>query len=248
MAKKIEKGSLQDLQPDPDNPNSGTPEGRGVLETSLRDCAIGRGIVTDKNKRIIGGNKTKEALEEQDVDVVFVHSTGNTMVVTVRDDLDLGADPNTPEYQRARQLSIADNWAGFKGVRLSMGAIQRFVKQGVPVGRYIDSLDLSRLNARLQAPEGKGYEDDSSSSQTPTNNVEPNIKERGSGQGKQDSDDREPEPSEPKPRTQVLKIPLAITIPTDQQLAWEQTKERLGCVRDSAAFEKMWTQWLESNS
>ena len=49
---------LADLTPDPQNANRGTARGREALARSLRDYGAGRGVLIDRDGRIIAGNKT----------------------------------------------------------------------------------------------------------------------------------------------------------------------------------------------
>lgn len=97
--------SIKDLIPDDANPNGGTERGGFVLETSIRRLGAGRSILSDKNGKVIAGNKTLEKAIELGLEVEIVHTDGKKLVVVVRDDLDLDQD------SKARELSIADNRA-----------------------------------------------------------------------------------------------------------------------------------------
>ena len=107
---KTEVKKIDDLLPDPNNVNRHTQRGHGLVENSIRRRGVGRGILaagknTDKPV-IMAGNLTHEKARDAGIDeVVFVHTTGNQLVVTVRDDL----DPTSPE---AIALGIEDNEAG----------------------------------------------------------------------------------------------------------------------------------------
>lgn len=107
---------LSDLQPDNQNANKGTAKGQKAIVNSIQRSGAGRSIVVDKNNRIIGGNKTTEAIAEvydAEAEVIVIESEGEKLVVHRRNDLDLSdPDPNNP----ARQLAYADNmtsWASF---------------------------------------------------------------------------------------------------------------------------------------
>ena len=98
--------SLADLTPDPANLNKGTQRGLRALDVSVGKYGIGRGIVADKEGRIIGGNKTVERLADLGLTKIrAVHTTGDTLLVNVRDDLDLTSKTD----RRARGLAVADN-------------------------------------------------------------------------------------------------------------------------------------------
>lgn len=103
----VKRGKVTDLLPDAHNANRGTERGLALLENSLRKYGVGRGIVVDKNGRIIGGNKTVERLVDLGItDAILVQTDGNALVVTQRTDLDLDTDP------AARELAWADNRVG----------------------------------------------------------------------------------------------------------------------------------------
>lgn len=107
---KVETKSIDDILPDPNNANKHTQRGHQIVENSIRRRGVGRGILaagknTDKPV-IMAGNLTAEKARDAGIDeVVFVHTTGNQLVVTVRDDL----DPTSPE---AIALGIEDNESG----------------------------------------------------------------------------------------------------------------------------------------
>ena len=107
MKNKVEDKKISDLIPDNQNVNTHSQRGRGVVEHSVRRYGIGRGIVaagkgTD-TPQIIGGHLTTEIVGSLDMeDVIFVHTTGKQLVVTVRDDI----APNSVE---AIALGLIDN-------------------------------------------------------------------------------------------------------------------------------------------
>lgn len=104
---RVETKSIDDILPDPNNANKHTQRGHQIVENSIRRRGVGRGILaagknTDKPV-IMAGNLTAEKARDAGIDeVVIVHTTGNQLVVTVRDDL----DPTSPE---AIALGIEDN-------------------------------------------------------------------------------------------------------------------------------------------
>jgi len=104
---RVEDKKISDLIPDSQNVNVHTQRGRGIVEHSVRKYGIGRGIVaagkgTD-TPQIIGGNLTHEIIGSLDMDdVIFVHTNGEKLIVTVRDDI----APNSAE---AIALGIIDN-------------------------------------------------------------------------------------------------------------------------------------------
>lgn len=110
MTNKIETKSIEDLFPDPNNLNRHTQRGHGLVENSIRRRGVGRGILAaGKNTEhpiIMAGNLTHEkAITAGIKEVIYVHTTGEQLVVTVRDDLD-------PTSAEAIALGIEDNEAG----------------------------------------------------------------------------------------------------------------------------------------
>lgn len=98
--------SIKDLTPDTLNTNLGTERGLGLLEHSLRRYGVGRPIFTDREGRVIGGNKTLEqAIALGITEVQVVRTRGDVLVVHVREDLDLEDEHSSD----ARELAVADN-------------------------------------------------------------------------------------------------------------------------------------------
>lgn len=106
---RIELKTLDDLQPDPNNINKHTVRGHQVVENSLRKrgafrsvAAAGKGV---ERPVIYAGNLTAEKARDAGInDTIFVHTTGDKLVVVVRDDI----EPGSPE---AVALGIEDNEA-----------------------------------------------------------------------------------------------------------------------------------------
>ncbi len=107
---RVEVKTIEDLIPDPKNVNKHTVRGHQLVENSIRRRGVGRGILAagkgvDKPE-IVAGNLTHEKARDAGIDeVIFVHTTGNQLVVTVRDDLEPGSAP-------AVALGIEDNESG----------------------------------------------------------------------------------------------------------------------------------------
>ncbi len=119
----IKKGKITELKLDPRNANRGTERGNQALEESLQRYGAGRSVLADKNGVIIAGNKTVEKAGELGIeDVVLVPTRGDQLVVVVREDLDLSADPE------ARALAIADNRVGELDLSWDVPALVESVK------------------------------------------------------------------------------------------------------------------------
>lgn len=101
----IRFGTIDEIEPDPDNLNVGTSRGFSMIEESLERHGAGRSIVTDRNLRAIGGNKTRDAWESTGNEkILIVDSPGDYLVVVRRTDLDASEDP-----EPVTELAIYDN-------------------------------------------------------------------------------------------------------------------------------------------
>jgi hypothetical protein len=118
----VVEAKLTDFVPDDKNANLGTERGRYMLETSLERVGAGRGIVVDKNGKVIAGNKTQEVALAQGIeDAIVVETDGQQLVITKRTDLDLDdPDPNS----LARQYAYLDNRSSEVGLEWNPAQIQ----------------------------------------------------------------------------------------------------------------------------
>lgn len=97
------KAKIVDLIPDDKNANKHTPRGTAMLDHSIGTYGLGRGVLVDRNGKLIGGNATQQAAIDAGLeDAIIVETDGNQLVVTKRNDIDL----DTP---RGRELAIFDN-------------------------------------------------------------------------------------------------------------------------------------------
>jgi len=138
MAKKI-KG-IEDLQHDIRNANKGTQRGRGMVEASLREVGAGRSIVTDKDGRVIAGNKTLEAAADIGLKIKVVETTGQELVVVQRNDLDLSDDTGP-----ARKLAYYDNRAGETGLAWDAEVLLADLNNGVDLSGMFNADELDAL-------------------------------------------------------------------------------------------------------
>lgn len=143
---RMEVRKIADLVQDDHNANKGTERGAAMLDDSLETSKLGRGVVVDKNGKLIGGNKTTAAALAQGFeDAVIVHTTGDKLIVNMRDDLDLDdEDPNN----QARQMAYYDNRVG--QVDLEWNAAQLFAdkKAGLDLGKLFNEGELSLMLAK----------------------------------------------------------------------------------------------------
>lgn len=107
MTKKkatITEGNIADLIQDDRNLNRHNERGSAAIYDSIDRLGIGRGVLADKNGKLIGGNATVEqAIKAGKKKIVVVETDGDTLVVTKRTDLDLDTD------SKAREMAYLDN-------------------------------------------------------------------------------------------------------------------------------------------
>ena len=138
-APEVELTDLSALTPDDRNANKGTQRGTGMLEDSLRKYGAGRSILTDKNGRIIAGNKTAEGAASIGLDeAIVVRTDGNRLVVVQRTDLDLD-DP------KARELAIADNRTGEINLDWNADELQALIDDGVDLSGMFGLEEIAAL-------------------------------------------------------------------------------------------------------
>ena len=131
--------SLDDLQPDPLNANRGTDRGREALRRSLHTYGAGRSIVIDKRGRILGGHKTVEQAKHLGLPITVVPTTGETLVVVQRVDLDARTDP------RAQELALADNRVGELDLDWDPAILQQLQADGLDLGLFWTTEEFERL-------------------------------------------------------------------------------------------------------
>ena len=127
MAKKKTPETVADLIPDNKNFNLGNSYGEGLIEKSFSKFGAGRGILVDKNNRIIAGNKsTQKFVEAGNEKIIVVETTGDTLVVTKRTDIDL----DTPQ---GREMALADNMAASKNITIDAELVTAELTEAVAV-------------------------------------------------------------------------------------------------------------------
>lgn len=150
---------IADLIPDDRNGNDGSAYGQQLLETSIQENGLGRGILLDKNGRIIAGNKTHGKAGELGFEkVIVVQTTGNELVATQRMDLDLD-DP------KARALAWADNRVAQVDYVPNLSLLLEDIDNGVPIEQYFSQEELDRY--RELAKQADGQDDQGGQKRSP---------------------------------------------------------------------------------
>jgi DNA modification methylase len=107
---QVETVPIESLTPDPQNANKHTQKGMALVNNSIRRRGLFRGIAAagkgTESPVVYAGNLTLEqAVEAGITEAVIVHTTGNQLVVTVRDDV-------APGSAEAIALGLEDNESG----------------------------------------------------------------------------------------------------------------------------------------
>lgn len=145
--------SATDLAFDPRNANKGTDRGRDLLARSIKELGLGRGTVADKHGTMIAGNKTLQAaIDAGLIRTHVVKTSGDVLVVTQRDDLDL----SDPTDTRARELAYADNRVGQVDLEWDAAVVQADHEAGIALGSWFSDEELAAVMAAGVEPrEGK---------------------------------------------------------------------------------------------
>ncbi|MCK4958005.1 MAG: hypothetical protein KAT00_01360 [Planctomycetes bacterium] len=149
---KVEVVSIESLQPDPHNANVGTERGYYMLIDSIQERGAGRGILASREGVILAGNKTHQAAIDTGIrDILLVHTTGDQLVVTVRDDL----EADSPE---ARRLALEDNRIGQVSLEFDPAVLLEIGKEDDTIFEGLfrdDELEkiFSELIANIEFPE-----------------------------------------------------------------------------------------------
>ena len=143
--------TVEDLIPDAQNANRGTPRGRAMLDRSLRTYGAGRSILTDRDGRVVAGNKTMEQAVALRLPIRVVDTNGSELVVVRRTDLDLARDP------RARELALADNRTSELDLVWDPDILKQHLTDGIDLATFWSDGELERL---LQEGTHAGRTDD----------------------------------------------------------------------------------------
>ena len=146
VAKKI-KG-IEDLTMDARNANKGTQRGRGMVEVSLREVGAGRSIVTDKDGRVIAGNKTLDAAHDIGLSIRVVETNGTELVVVQRNDLDLSDDTGA-----ARRMAYLDIQASSVGLNWDAEVLLADLNNELSFDGIFNKDELDALLAGLTVPD-----------------------------------------------------------------------------------------------
>ena len=210
---EIRRIKISDLRFDDRNANQGTDLGKELLETSISKYGIGRGVLADKNLKLIAGNHAVKEMMEQGVEqVIVVPTDGKTLVVTQRVDID-------KDSKEGHGLALADNRVTQANLNFDMSVI-----------RELDAefdLDLSDLAININE-EGPYFPEDTYHTPDGGEQMETSYGERSSYN--YDNGKKEFEPNY---------FPLAITLTKAERLAFDNWKKEEGVRTDTEGFLSM---------
>lgn len=203
--------NIKELVLDSKNANKGTDDGKKLLHNSFQKFGAGRGVLVDKNNKLIAGNHAvQEAIDAGITKVIIVETEGNELVVTKRKDVDL-------DSKFGREMAIADNNTALKGIQFDNDVL-------VELQEEFD-IDLDELGVSIEIEsngpvfnEGDYDEDDAAEAMETS--------------GSNDKD-------EPKEYTPNI-FPLSISLTKAKKLEWEKYKKNMGWKNDQEAFEAIY--------
>lgn len=144
MAKEpiIYEANIEDFIDDPQNANRGTERGHYMIDKSVQETGLHRGVFADRNGVILGGNKTRQAAVDAGyTKAIVVETDGDTLVVTKRRDFDL-SDPDNP----ARLAAYADNRTGQVNLDFDFDVIADDIEAGLNLGDFWFDWELEGLD------------------------------------------------------------------------------------------------------
>lgn len=150
---RAKKAKLSDLIPDDRNANAGTVRGLAMLDDSLREDGAGRGILLDRNNKVIAGNKTLERAVDLGFDeVIIVPTDGKQIVATQRVDVDI-------ESAKGRRMAIRDNRVGEVDLEWNPDELKSLMDEGVDLSQFFDQDELSAILQTVPDVEFKEYDE-----------------------------------------------------------------------------------------
>ncbi len=142
--KSVKHKKLTDYAPNPQNSNTGSERGQGMIENSFRKYGAGRSLLVDKNNKIIAGNHSQEgALETGLENVIEVETDGTQVVVVKRSDLDL----SDTDDMRAVELAYIDNRSNEVSLNWDAAQIMADVEAGADLSGMFTEIEIAELIA-----------------------------------------------------------------------------------------------------
>lgn len=131
-----------------------------LISKSLEEFGAGRSIVADNTGQIIGGNGTFQEAEKLGIKKRIVHTSGDELVVVVRDDI-------APDDPRRQKLAVMDNStsdsSSFKldDLKMDFSALE-LADMGIDIGETESGDNGSSYSSKIEGlyykPTGDGCE------------------------------------------------------------------------------------------
>ncbi len=146
---RAKRAKLSDLVPDDRNANAGTVRGLAMLDDSLREDGAGRGILLDRNNKVVAGNKTLErAVDLGFEEVIIVPTDGKQLVATQRVDVDI-------DSPQGRRMALRDNRVAEVDLAWNPDVLQGLMNDGIDLSTFFDADELDTILAGVSdAPPG----------------------------------------------------------------------------------------------
>lgn len=204
----IRKIKIADLRFDDRNANQGTELGKELLQTSISKYGVGRGVLADKNLKLIAGNHAVKEMMEQGVEnVIVIPTDGKTLVVTQRIDID-------KDSKEGHGLALADNRVTQANLQFDMEVIRELEAE------FDLELDELGINIQEEGPYFPGHQPIEGSDQMETSYGE----KSSTGYS-----------SETKEFEQTY-FPVAVTLTKAERLAFDKWKKENEARTDTEAF------------
>lgn len=207
LAKRIK---IKDLVYDNRNANLGTAIGADMLKKSIKRFGAGRGVLVDKNLKLIAGNHTVKELTKQGItDVIVVPVDGRTLVVTQRTDIE-------KDSKEGYELAIADNRVSQENISFDLEAIRELEAEF--------TLDLTDFAIDIGAPAPEDDDEPDSADQMEYPKLPSNAKYSDEGKDNQG-------------KYEQSFFPLAIALTKSERLKFDEWKKELKLRTDTEAFQ-----------
>lgn len=213
---EIRKINISELQLDDRNANQGTELGKELLQNSINKYGVGRGVLADKNLKLIAGNHAVKEMMDQGIEQVIVIPTdGKTLVVTQRVDID-------KDSKAGHELALADNRVNQANLDFNMEVIREL---DVEFDLDLDDLGITIHEEGPYFP-GSNYE------------VLDGSERMETSYGEYENQDNNDNNSQAKRYEQNL-FPLAVTLNKADRLAFDNWKRVRGVRTDTEGFSLM---------
>lgn len=169
----IREINIDEIQFDNRNANKGTALGNDLLDSSISDYKIGRGVLVDKDLKLIAGNHAVQKIKDKGYKkVILVPTDGNTLVVTQRTDL-------VKDSKAGHELALADNRVSQANLSFDVDVIKELEAEfdldleGLAINFDIDTEDETDAADQMETYHAAGEDESEQSMKEVTQNLFP---------------------------------------------------------------------------